>query len=216
MTPAGAGWLPDSALKPSGNLRFRRVPRHNQLLDAEGRGADSLSGMALPESKLLLLVDPPTAYFRVVGRAAIDRALDFKDSVRRLNAEGVSQFCIDFSRCHLLDSTFAGVIGSLAEELGNCQDGRSPRLAIWRPNKRVRDALENLDVLHLLRELPDNVEIKAADDSSEVAATTGNRPQLAQCCLDAHRWLSALNAQNAEKFREVTRTLGQQLASGPA
>ncbi|HAB16027.1 MAG TPA: STAS domain-containing protein [Verrucomicrobiota bacterium] len=170
--------------------------------------------MALPGSKMLVLVERPTAYVRLVGRAAVEGAPDFKLLIRRLSEEGVHQFCLDLTECRLMDSTFSGVLAALASESGSGAEQESPQFTLVNPNPRITDLLDNLGVFSLVKVLHGDIATPAAGSEQEVPAAGASKDEIAQCCLEAHEFLKALKPENRAKFSELTRMLGQRTLAG--
>lgn len=164
--------------------------------------------MATPSSsKILVLVEPPTAYLRCIGRAAVERARDFRVLVTRLDSEGIRRFCLDLTECKLMDSTFSGVLAALASSLKPLPGEDCHRFVLVNPNERVRDLLDNLGVLPLVTVLQSADHAMAVDQAQELSKGPDSAEETRQCCLDAHRFLMALDARNVPKFRELTRVL---------
>lgn len=170
--------------------------------------------MPLPGCKLTYLVEPPTAFIKVTGRAAVEGARDFRGLVERLHGEGIAQFCLDLSACLLMDSTFSGVLAHLASALGPKATGDCPRFVLFCPNDRIRDLLDSLGVLPLVTVLEDRAQ-QPTEGLTEVTLGESSKRQVAECCLEAHRLLMALRPDNIAKFQELTRTLERQLQSPP-
>lgn len=160
-----------------------------------------------------MLVESPTAYLRVTGRAAVERARDFKSLVQRLNGQGIRKFCLDLTECRIMDSTFSGVLAALASELGPLPEGAGTRFVLVNPNERVRDLLDNLGVLPLVTVLEGARSDVPAEGAEELARGSESRAETAECCLDAHRFLMALSPQNIPKFRDLTRVLEAERAA---
>ncbi len=171
--------------------------------------------MPLPGCKLTYLVEPPTAFIRVTGRAAVEGARDFKALVERLHGEGISQFCLDLSGCLLMDSTFSGVLAGLATRLGARTSDNCPRFILVQPNERIRDLLDSLGVLPLVEILEHGATPNPSAAQREVPTGGRSRQEVAECCLEAHRLLMALQPENVVKFRELTRMLEGQLQAAP-
>ncbi len=170
--------------------------------------------MAPSGSKIYVWVEPPTAYVRLVGRAAVEGARDFKALVQRLNIEGIRRFCLDLSDCKIMDSTFSGVLASLATDLGPGTSAEGPsRMVLVSPNERVRDLLDNLGVLPLVTVLSGDGHVELPEHAREIERQDSTREQVAECCLEAHRFLENLSPANRSRFSEVTRILEQQLQS---
>jgi anti-anti-sigma regulatory factor len=169
--------------------------------------------MPLPGCKLSYLVEPPTAFVKIVGRAAVEGARDFRALVERLHAGGMQRFCLDLSECLLMDSTFSGVLAGLATRLGDKGPGGCSRFVLVNPNDRVRDLLDSLGVLPLVTVIAG----PHVPTGGQIEVTVGgsSKEQVAECCLEAHRLLMVLNPQNIPKFRELTQTLEGQLQAPP-
>lgn len=166
---------------------------------------------------MTVLVEPPTAFIKIVGRAAVEGARDFKALVERLHREGAPQFCLDLSECLLMDSTFSGVLAGLATRLGAEPEQGCKRFVLVNPNQRVTDLLDSLGVLSLVSVLSGGHLRQADGLGQEVEVGGSSHAEVAACCLEAHRLLMALKPENAPKFRELTRMLEKQVAaSSPA
>lgn len=168
--------------------------------------------MSATTSRMFLLVEPPTAYLRFQGRAAVEGARDFKDLIRRLQRDGIRQFVLDLSDCKLMDSTFSGVLAALADETAPVSATGVPTFTLVNPNARVTDLLENLGVLPLVRVLQESGASLPGGTGGEVPTPTADRTATAECCLDAHRFLMTLKPENRGKFQAVVSTLEAQLA----
>ena len=165
-------------------------------------------------SKILVWVEPPAAYIRLVGRAALEGARDFKALVRRLDQEGIRRFCLDLQDCKIMDSTFSGVLAALATDLGPLPDDpKCSRFVLVGPNERVRDLLDNLGVLPLVSVVSADGRMERPSQVQELERQTVTKEQVAECCLEAHRFLEKLHPDNRARFAEVTRLLEQQLQS---
>lgn len=170
--------------------------------------------MPLPGSKILVWVVPPTAFVRLEGRATVERARDFKVLVTRLDAEGIERFCVDLTDCKLMDSTFSGILAALATELGPSTGGPA-RFVLVNPNARVHDLLDNLGILPLVSLVEGENWVLPEGVATEVAAGPSSKKETALCCLDAHRFLSAIKPENRDKFADVTQILEREVALMP-
>lgn len=162
--------------------------------------------MAISGSKILVWVEPPTAYVRLVGRAAVEGARDFKALVLRLDQQGIREFCLDLTECKIMDSTFSGVLAALATDMKL----RQVQFSLVHPNERISDLLDNLGVLPLLNVITDGGPAFHGS-AQEVSSTSASKQETAECCLEAHRFLMALKPENQGKFAELTRILEQQI-----
>lgn len=169
--------------------------------------------MALPGCKMMVFVEPPTAFIKIAGRAAAEGARDFQQLVRRLHSEGIPRFCLDLTACLLMDSTFSGVLAGLVHEFGPGPDDNCKRFTVVGANARVLDLLDNLGVLPLTNSLAQDVIGDAKSNGTEIVIGQHSRTELTTCCLEAHQMLMTLKPENTAKFRTVTEVLEQQLSA---
>lgn len=168
--------------------------------------------MSASASQILVWVESPRACVRVVGRAAVEGARQFKVLVQRLESQGIHQFCIDLGECRIMDSTFSGVLAALASDPGSCPAGcDDSRFTVINPNDRVRDLLDNLGVLPLVRVVEGTTLRMPGGGVEEIATPTSSKSESARCCLEAHQFLMDLKPENRPRFAEVTRLLEEQL-----
>jgi len=162
-----------------------------------------------------VLVEPPTAYLRCIGRAAVERARDFKELVLRLDAQGIRRFCLDLTECKLMDSTFSGTLAALADTLGTTKGENGSRFMLLNPNQRIRDLLENLGVLSLVTVLDASAfpQRSSGTTGEELATGSQDRSATTQCCLDAHEFLMKVDPRNVAKFQDLTRALAAEQAA---
>lgn len=167
--------------------------------------------MPLPGCKLSYLVEPPTAFIKIAGRAAVEGARDFRGLVERLHTEGTQQFCFDLSECLLMDSTFSGVLAGLATRFGSKAPEGGFRFVLANPNERVRDLLDSLGVLALMPVVNSAVTGKTNATVVEHVGPGSSREEVAECCLEAHRLLMTLSEANRGRFRPVVEMLQSQV-----
>lgn len=172
--------------------------------------------MNTANSRILVLVEPPTAFIRCVGRAGAERARDFKQLVGRLESQGIRQVCLDLTECKLMDSTFSGVLAALATgpNPAVAPPPGCPEFVLVNPNERVRDLLDNLGVLPRVTVLEGQTSAAPATPAVELAPGSQSRDDVRDACLDAHRFLMALDPRNVPKFQELTRALEAEKAAG--
>jgi hypothetical protein len=78
------------------------------------------------------------------------------------------------------------------------------------PNPRITEVLENLGVAHLFKitHCPDFVAAKF----EPLPPTAGtSKVEVTRTCLEAHKILMALSPENANKFKDVTKFLAEDL-----
>lgn len=171
--------------------------------------------MPLPGCKITYLVERPTAFIKITGRAAVEGARGFRELVERLHAEGNPQVCLDLSECLLMDSTFSGVLAHLSSRLGARTETDCPRFVLYKPNHRIRDLLDSLGVLALVTIMEDP-HLPDRENLTEAELGGASKREVAECCLEAHRILMALRPENVAKFQELTRVLERQMEAPPS
>ncbi len=182
------------------------------FLDPTSTPAESYREMSVGASQILVWVEPPRACIRVVGRAAVEGARQFRTLIQRLESQGIHQFCVDLGECRIMDSTFSGVLAALASEPEACSSG-SPgeRFTLINPNARVRDLLDNLGVLPLVRVIEGTTLRMPGGGVEEISPSSSSKSETTRCCLEAHQFLMDLKPENRQRFAEVTRLLEEQL-----
>lgn len=168
--------------------------------------------MAALAAKITVAVDPPCAFLRITGRAAVESSRDFKALVLQLAGRGVDRFILDLRDCLLMDSTFSGVLAGLVAP--RTPDAARPtplRFAVVQPNERIVDLLDNLGVLPLVQRVDAPTTPPPGTPEEVVPAGTHSKSEVAECCLEAHRILMALKPENVAKFRSLEQVLTTQL-----
>lgn len=172
--------------------------------------------MPVVGSRISVAVEPPNAFIKITGRAAVEGSRDFKALVLQLAGKGITHFILDLRDCLLMDSTFSGVLAGLVvfSPTDDSSVGKI-RFTLVQPNERVADLLDNLGVLSLVQRL-DSVETPAPaahTASQELQPGEHSKTELAECCLEAHRILMALKPENVAKFRAVEQVLATKLGA---
>jgi anti-anti-sigma regulatory factor len=165
--------------------------------------------MALPPARITLAVAPPHAVFKIAGRAAVERARDFKAAVENLGSSGIRDVYLDLSECLLMDSMFSGILANLAR-------GPGPRFTLLQANARITDLLDNLGALRFVRLGLPTETIPEAGSASAVDALPADKRATAECCLEAHRFLMGLKVENQTKFETLEKYLEAELRAMPA
>ena len=168
--------------------------------------------MAALAAKITVAVDPPCAFVRIAGRAAVESSRDFKALVLQLAGQGVQRFILDLKDCLLMDSTFSGVLaGLVAPRTPGATVPTGLRFAVVQPNERVLDLLDNLGVLPLVQRVESATAPPPGTPEQAMPTGTHSKSEVAECCLEAHRILMALKPENVAKFRSLEQVLTTQL-----
>lgn len=167
-------------------------------------------------NRLLVLEETPVAFLKVIGRATSKQAPGFVQAVEGMQSRGVCQFIVDLSECLTMDSTFSGklVFFALADLPPPLSPVNGKRFVLVRPNAAILDLLDTLYVIEFFTITHEDADRTLSDgEAMEQPLTPVEKSEVNECCLDAHRLLSRLNPQNAEKFKDVVRFLEEDLAS---
>lgn len=149
---------------------------------------------------------------KLAGRANFQCSIDFRTLINHLHGKGHKRFVIDVSTCQLMDSTFLGVLASLAVKFGQQQNGTVPTpLELLNPSDRVIDMLDNLGITPFFKVIRGCPPVEGEFSPVEKTAASADRAETTKTCLEAHRVLMELNPANIAKFKDVTKFLEEDL-----
>lgn len=162
--------------------------------------------MTAPTNNLSVCVDHGTGIVRICGRANFSTSVDFKKVVAHLRDRCGNRLLFDLSECSLMDSTFLGVLASMAIQASTPRNGEAAeKLRLLNPTPRVIELLDNLGVMHLFEVVKEE-----AGDHNFQKVEPGPQPnsrEMARNCLEAHQTLMDLNPENARRFKDVAAFL---------
>ena len=183
------------------------APANERLGCDNGRRSVSVSS-----ARMWVLVGEKFACIRIAGRASFSSSLDFKTLVEELRRKGYNYFVIDLAECPLMDSTFLGVLAGIGLKINGCEaDDGNGAVELFNVNPRIKDLLENLGVIHLFRLTEGSLPLPGMGESQVHCPTGSSREELVRACLEAHQTLTDINPENANKFKDVTQFLAQDL-----
>ena len=165
--------------------------------------------MALPPARISLAVAVPNAVIKVAGRAAVERSRDFKMTVQNLEAIGVREFYLDLSQSLVMDSMFTGVVANLAS-------GPNLKFTLVDANQRVTDLLANLGALQFFSVLQGLEGVPEVGPARDVPPSTYEKLATTECCLESHRFLMGLQAENRARFGNLEKVLEAELLAAPS
>lgn len=149
---------------------------------------------------------------KLSGRANFQSSIDFRTLINHLHGKGHKRFVIDVTTCQLMDSTFLGVLASLAVRFGQQQNGTEPTpLELLNPSDRVLDMLDNLGITQFFKFMRGTAPVEGEFSPVEKSAASTDRAETTKTCLEAHRVLMELNPANIAKFKDVARFLEEDL-----
>lgn len=147
-------------------------------------------------------------YFKLSGELRYTNATGMDDLVERLFASQLNcqQLVVDLNDASFMDSTYIGLLASLARY---CQQQQLPRPTLFSTNKEVNDLLFSL----CLEQAFDIVQQATTAEPAmvSIAAQDYSEQQQGQMILRAHEALIELNDKNKTAFAPVVELLKQQL-----
>lgn len=147
-------------------------------------------------------------YFKLSGELRYTNATGMDDLVERLfSAElGCSQLVVDLNQASFMDSTYIGLLASLARY---CQQQQLPKPVLFSTVPAVNELLFSLclDQAFDIVQQPTQHDM----DMSSVQAVSYSDQQKGRMILHAHEALIALNEKNKTQFQSVVDLLKQQL-----
>ena len=154
---------------------------------------------------------------KIEGYATLNNSIFFRDFVEEMLKQGFRDFIIDLSACKGMDSTFMGVIASVAnlgvEEKEAAPDTKAQTkvtLVNTRPyHQKLLDSL-GISCLFCITKQPVQLPTVTMTRLTETKYDPTTRLQVIQ---QAHKYLASLNQGNTKKFGDFLKLLQQELNS---
>jgi anti-sigma B factor antagonist len=162
--------------------------------------------MSMPSATLKIGLFDHCVCVKVCGRANFVSGLDLKSVVARLAGQGYDHFILDLRDCLMMDSTFLGVLSGIG--LQYIAPTNHP-VSLISPPQRIRELLESLGVSHLFKFFEQ--EPVQTDKLEPLRKEDASRAEITRTCLEAHKLLMAVNPENVNRFKDVTRFLAEDL-----
>ncbi len=167
------------------------------------------------ESILYASLPGDVVVVRVCGRGNHHNSLSLREVANlTATAEHIPAFVFDLEKCPTMDSTFMGVLASLA--LRQMRQARS-KSTVVNANPHVRELLTNLGLKHVL-EIRDQPGLASQTASSADSAnfTEAAAPQLDKVnriilMIEAHEKLIDADSGNEAQFKGVIQSLKESL-----
>ncbi len=147
-----------------------------------------------------------SAVVRICGRANFVSSVPFKKLINGLMGRGCGKFTLDLSNCHLMDSTFIGVLVGLSRKFEKSYQS----ILLFGPSEQVQAMFDNLGVLGLFG----LVNTLCEEDNFDPIASAGDvadKSELTKNSIEAHKTLMGVSRENELKFKEVARFLEENL-----
>jgi anti-anti-sigma factor len=160
-------------------------------------------------AKLMVAVFDHIVCVKISGRADFTSSLDLKKLITELWERGYNRFVFDLCQCLMMDSTFLGMLAGVALNISNGQiPDEEHRLELLNPSPRLCDLFENLGVAHLFKIVARSQPL--TDKFEPLSKMESSTPvELARTCLEAHRTLMGIKAENVAKFKDVAEFLAE-------
>ncbi len=163
--------------------------------------------MAEQEQILFACIDN-CCYFKLSGELRYTNATGMDDLIERLFRQqmGCNRVVVDLNEASFMDSTYVGLLASLARY---CQQQQLPRPTLFSTHTEVNELLFSLclDQAFDIVQQPTHQNVNMAG----VSAQHYSEQQQGQMILRAHEALIALNDSNKSQFQPVVDLLKQQL-----
>jgi anti-anti-sigma regulatory factor len=167
--------------------------------------------MSTSPAKLSVLVGKDFVCLKIAGRANFSFSPDFKTLLTELGQKGYHRFVIDLSECVLMDSTFLGVLAGFGIKLNQAGAPDQRGIELLNANARVTELLENLGALHLFKTRSGALPLPDGIQASTPKSINPTHEEITRTSLEAHQTLMAVNPENVDRFKDVTRFLAEDL-----
>ncbi len=148
---------------------------------------------------------------KVRGFATQNNSVFFKDFLDEMQRKKFSKFIVDLSDCKGMDSTFMGVLASLAQPINKLAENiLIPPLTVVNITSYHRHLFDTLGLLHVIPigqiDLPD-ISMK------ELTETRYNPMERIKLIQEAHEYLVSLNENNKKQFGKFLEMLALEMQS---
>ncbi|MBX7210649.1 MAG: STAS domain-containing protein [Verrucomicrobiaceae bacterium] len=154
-------------------------------------------------------------WMRVTGKGTFQNSIEVKRCFQSVIAAGTKDFVVDLECCPTMDSTFLGTLTGAAL---NLRDAGGGGLSILNANERNQHLLTSLGLDHILALDLDGTSWaeERKEASRQLAQCDGQtapvcKEEQARQVLQAHEALTAANAANLCKFKDVIQFLKEEL-----
>lgn len=149
---------------------------------------------------------------RVIGRANLDLSPQLKILANYMNSKDYSpRYIMDLEDCSTMDSTFMGVLATMAMHQITCL---KDRLIVLNANSTTRRQMDTLGLKYVLsiRQVPEeHAPISQEIDYKVATAINPSRAEHIAHMIESHQALIEMNSGNKVKFEGVLKLLNQSL-----
>ncbi|KKO46802.1 anti-anti-sigma factor [Arsukibacterium ikkense] len=152
-------------------------------------------------------------YFKLCGELRYTNASGMDDLIERLfsDATPCSQVVIDLNQATFIDSTYIGLLASLARY---CQQQQLPKPTLFSTQSEINDLLFGLCLDQAFQIIQQPTHLAPGNvpaDMTSIAAQSYSEQEQGRMILRAHQALLDLNDKNKAEFQPLVDLLRQQL-----
>ena len=150
-------------------------------------------------------VTPDRAFVKVSNKASYLNCEPLRKFFEEQTKSGQKRFVIDFKTCTSMDSTFLGILVSVALKIRSNQDGGS--MVLLNLTGRNLETLCNLGIHQITEVSPE--EINDLEQLESLAQNPSESGVQSETIYKAHKALMSLNDKNLKVFSDVVNYLEQ-------
>jgi len=158
----------------------------------------------------MVAVFDQTVCIKINGRADFTLSKDSEKLIHELWERGYRRFVIELRDCVMMDSTYLGMLSGIGLKFCDACHPPTPPLELFNPSPRIAEVLESLGVAHLFK-ITNCPDFFAVNFEPLVPGAGTSKVEITRGCLEAHKILMSLNPENANKFKDVTQFMAEDL-----
>ncbi len=161
----------------------------------------------MAEGQLLVAEEGPMALMQVIGRGTFKLAVGFKSWIEQLIASTtVRTVMLDLSKCTSLDSTFMGLMVTLA-----IQSRKRFALLVVNATQQHHELLDGIGVMRVWRYVDTAVpEMNWTSLADAVSGSVALDSTTRELIVAAHKTLMEVDERNIPKFKDVVELMQQE------
>lgn len=164
-----------------------------------------------PESAFLVNAYADPIVIKVNGRASYLNSAPLSDFIRRMIAEGKSNFVIDFRDCTTMDSTFLGIIAGAAIDAASANPPGT--VSLHRLSTRNLELVRNLGLHRIAQVDAGDFAMDFESPGEGLSNVKQDQKENARMILNAHENLVEIDESNLAKFQDVISFMKNQIDS---
>lgn len=167
--------------------------------------------MSRPPPEILVCSNDLEVCIRIRGRADASASVAFKELLNELRERHFEHYELELSECHIMDSTFLGVLCGFAQKCEVELSGAEKKPILFNANDRITGLLSSLGVDEMFDFRQGSPVNKGPCKPVAPADDQPTRESVGSTSLEAHKTLMSLNPENIPKFKDLTEFLAEDL-----